>query len=133
MNNWRQRWMEFMQGRYGPDQLNLFLLVVGMLMELVGRFGRLSILYYLGFVMVLLSIFRLFSKNIPARSRENQKFLALKNKIFSRTGGRKSGRKQPVYCYSYCPGCKQQVRVPAGKGKVNVTCPKCKKTFPMHT
>jgi hypothetical protein len=59
-----------------------------------------------------------FSKSHEQAARENNRA--------SRKGG-------TVYCYYYCPNCKQQVRVPAGKGKVRITCPRCEHKFETYS
>lgn len=145
MNNWMYRLARFMQGRNGNDQLSLFLMIVGFAMQFIARLFWLRILHWVGMILVLLSIYRAFSKNIPKRQRENYAFMSFWNRarnysLFKQK--KKSGsfyqNKQKrdnngkggvIYAYYYCPSCKQQIRIPAGKGKVRVTCPKCKNVF----
>ena len=91
---------KFMAGRYGSDRLNQCLLGAA-------------------FVLILIrSIFRMYSRNIEARRRENAAFL----RFFSRLTDKQ-------YRYFRCPGCRQVVRVPRGKGKINIRCPKCSRQF----
>ncbi|MEG0156399.1 MAG: zinc ribbon domain-containing protein [Anaerovoracaceae bacterium] len=128
--------MEFMRGRYGLDQLGIFLMIASFALELIGNLFRLRFIYWIGLALFFLLVFRVFSRNIYKRQAENEKFLNIKN-AFNRKGyARKSkgnGRSGPVYAYYYCPACKQQVRVPAGKGKIKVTCPTCGEIFEMHS
>ena len=108
----------FMYGRYGSDKLNMVLLITGLAISLIGSFSGLWLLSYLSWIPFFLVIFRMFSRNIPARRRENQQFLS----FFSRLKDRDNR-------YFNCPQCKQTVRVPKGKGKISICCPKCGNKF----
>ena len=112
----------FMIGRYGSDKLNMALLVAALVICLVSMFIPsapiklfLMLLYY--FFMGL-AIFRMLSRNTYKRYRENRKFLLLVDRFRDRE-----------HRYYDCPRCRQQVRVPRGKGKISITCPKCKEKF----
>ena len=112
-----------MIGRYGSDQLNTYLLVGGIVLMLIGAlFGRRSVLAslcsLLSYVPLIWCIFRMYSKNIEARRRENQ---AVLNFI--------SRKKDREHRYYHCPRCHQTVRVPRGRGKINIRCPKCGTQF----
>ena len=111
----------FMQGRYGMDKLNLVLLwvsvaVVFASMFLPGIFGLLFTI--LAYVLMGLAIFRTLSRNTYKRYRENRRFLRMIDRI-----------KDREHRYYSCPKCRQPVRVPKGKGKISITCPKCKEKF----
>ena len=97
---------KFMAGRYGSDRLNQCLL------------GAAFVLILLAYIPLIWSIFRMYSRNIEARRRENAAFL----RFFSRLTDKQ-------YRYFRCPGCRQVVRVPRGKGKINIRCPKCSRQF----
>ena len=118
-NNWFAR---FMYGRYGSDKLNLVLLVTGLVISLVGTFSGLLILGYLAWIPFFVVLWRMFSRNISQRRRENQQFLA----FFSRLTDRENR-------YFNCPQCRQKVRVPRGKGKISIRCPKCGNKFIKRT
>ena len=77
-----------------------------------------SMLSLLAYVPLIWSMFRMYSRNIEARRRENAAFL----RFFSRLTDKQ-------YRYFRCPGCRQVVRVPRGKGKINIRCPKCSRQF----
>lgn len=107
-----------MQGRYGMDKLNRFLLWTSVITVLVGLFLpwplvrlMLTVLSYLIMGWV---IFRSFSRQTYRRYEENLKFLRLLDR---------------EHRYFSCPRCRQTVRVPRGKGKISITCPKCKEKF----
>ena len=112
----------FMAGRYGSDKLNMTLLVVALVACLITVFIpnpavklTLMALYY---VLMVIAIFRMLSRNTYKRYQENRKFLQFFEKLKDRD-----------HRYYDCPRCRQQVRVPKGKGKIAITCPKCKEKF----
>ena len=112
----------FMMGRYGQDQLGTAMFAVGFAFTILGMvFGRYTwsmTFSIISWILLLWCIFRMYSKNISARSRENKWFLG----IFS-------AAKDRQHCYFRCPGCRQKVRVPRGRGKISITCPKCCNKF----
>ena len=119
-----------MIGRYGPDQLNIALLSVAIIIGLVGSILKLSILAIIGDIILFYTLFRLFSKNIPARRRENDRFIKfwwpVKTKIKNKIAQFKARKN---YRFFKCPECKKTLRVPKGKGKIQITCPKCGERF----
>ena len=113
----------FMLGRYGSDKLNVFLLVAGIVLMLLGAilgnwFTWASIFSLLCYVPLIWCIFRMYSRNIEARRRENAAFL----NFFAHLKDRE-------HRYFRCPKCRQTVRVPRGRGKINIRCPKCGERF----
>ncbi len=127
-----------MQGRYGMDELgraeSIFLLVV-LVLTLIFSSSPFSLLGSVIWLALIIHLyFRMFSRNISRRSAENQKYLNFKNKItrgFSRRKARRAQR--DVWRYFKCPQCRQEVRVPAGRGKIRITCPKCRTEFIKRT
>ncbi|MBR5741387.1 MAG: hypothetical protein IKX91_02420 [Firmicutes bacterium] len=126
---------QFMEGRYGQDDLSRFLLPFGFVTFLAGYIlvrkidgGVLAVLgtvlYYAGTIAIFWNLFRTWSRNLEARRRENEKFIALKRRI---SGNLHRDRKN--YSYFSCPSCRTLVRVPKGKGNIRITCPKCGETF----
>ncbi len=113
----------FMAGRNGVDQLCWFLLILGVILNLVGTISRITLFSALAYIPLIWTIFRTFSRNVPQRYAENQKFL----QFFARIKGRKT------YCYFKCPSCKTRVRVPRGKGTLRITCPSCRQQFTKKT
>lgn len=117
-----------MYGRYGTDKLNMALLALTAVLLLVGSLGArylaewLSVFNLLAYVPLIWSIFRMYSRNIEGRRRENAAFL----RFFTRLKDREN-------CYFTCPRCKQAVRVPRGKGRINIRCPKCGEQFVKKT
>ena len=112
----------FMDGRYGGDKLNITLVwvslaayIISLLIPVAGVKLVLLVVYYgiLGW-----AIFRFLSRNIYKRYEENRKYLRLLERV-----------KDKEHRYFDCPRCHQPVRVPRGKGKIAITCPKCKEKF----
>lgn len=113
----------FMSGRYGNDRLNLVILSVGCVVCIAGMFvpndavrGVLSLLSY---ALLIWSIFRSLSRNTYKRYQENRAFWQFFDHL-----------KDREHRYFTCPKChRQSIRVPRGKGKIAITCPRCRERF----
>ena len=121
----------FMYGRNGVDQMNQILLrgYIGVLVaEIVFNLLRLRaplvICEVLLWVLMMYILFRMFSKNLPKRREENQRFLNWFLKAKSNAAGAKARRADKDHKYFTCK-CGAVCRVPVGKGKIVITCPKC--------
>ena len=79
----RERLSRLMQGRYGTDHLNRFIIGFSMIVLLISIITGWRIFYSVGLILMVLSYFRLFSRNISSRYQENQKYLAMKNRFLS--------------------------------------------------
>lgn len=126
----KQMLYRFMYGRYGNDSLGNFLFVLYLILVVANIFLGSLILYFLSLVTVFFMFFRMFSKNIPARSRENSRFLKIKNRFtgsFKLRSRRFKERK--THIYKKCPHCKATLRLPRNKGKHTCNCPKCHQSF----
>jgi len=126
MGKIRQWLVRFMTGRYGTDKLNTVILVTGLIFCVVAMFipnplGKLF-LTVCSYGFMFWALFRSFSRNTYRRYQENRKFLSLLNRC-----------KDRQHRYYNCPKCRQQVRVPRGKGKIAITCPKCQERFVRKT
>lgn len=128
-----QKLQRFMYGRYGGDQFNIFLLIAGVTVSLCGAvFFR--PLYLLADAFYVYALFRMLSRNIPARQRECQGFLKLWGPVGSWFGfQRRRFQERKTYKYFRCPVCKQRLRAPRGRGKIEVTCQKCSHVFQTKT
>ncbi len=119
-----------MIGRYGPDQLNMALIILAILVGILANIIKLNIITLLSYLLLILVIFRMLSRNLNARRRENDRFLKfwwpVKQKIKSFFDRAKSSRN---YRFFRCPGCRNTLRVPRGKGKIQITCPRCGERF----
>lgn len=130
----KEKLIRFMQGRYGVDTFSKFLLILGLAVVLVSSIfsGKTSgmICYILGWILIIYCYFRMFSKNVTKRYAENQTFLAKTGRIRGFFRDQKSIWKQRKTYHIYkCPGCGQKIRIPKGKGKIEVRCPKCSTSF----
>ncbi len=118
-----------MYGRYGTDQLNLFLMGVYLLLYLVFALTRVTLLYWVSFVLLIWSLFRTLSRNMERRRMENARFMRLAGPVLSWLRLRRTIRRDKEHVYFKCPSCGQQLRVPRGKGKITVTCRGCGASF----
>ena len=111
-----------MSGRYGTDRLNMVILCTGLVASLLSAMIRVFpwnlLLMVLSYALMIWAIFRTMSRNTYRRYQENRKFL----QVFERLRDRQNK-------YFDCPKCHQTVRVPRGKGKISITCPRCKEKF----
>ncbi|MBO5953833.1 MAG: hypothetical protein J6Q53_06940 [Oscillospiraceae bacterium] len=119
MSAWIRR---FMIGRYGTDKLNMVILGIGVAVCVICLFVRMPLvnllLTVLSYGLMIWAIFRSMSRNTHKRYQENRRFLMLIDRI-----------KDRKHKYYDCPRCRQPVRVPRGKGKISITCPKCREKF----
>jgi len=117
---------KFMIGRYGPDHLGIAMIIIAFILSLLNIILLYSPLLYVSYLIFGLVMFRMLSRNIPRRRAENDKFIKywwpVRTKIKNLITKIKEKRK---YKYYKCPTCKTKLRVPRGKGKIRITCPKC--------
>ena len=119
----------FMQGRYGMDELNAFLLFASVIFLILARTGvyMFFIFQLAAFVFAGFLVFRMYSRNISKRYEEKMKFLKLKSKFMSRWNiKRDAWIHRKTHHYFRCKNCKASIRVPRKVGKIEVTCPNCK-------
>lgn len=119
----------FMYGRYGNDPLNLFLIILYLVLYLLFAFTQIEFLYWVTMVLVFVSLFRLLSRNIPARRKENAQFMRVAGPAIQWYRFQRTIRRDKDHRYFKCPNCGQQLRVPRGKGKITVTCRSCGASF----
>lgn len=118
-----------MYGRYGNDQLNLFLMGLYLPLYLIYMFTRLALLYWVSLVLLFAALFRLLSRNIERRRMENMKFMRAAGPAISWFRLRRNMRRDKEHVYFKCPSCGQRLRVPRGRGKITVTCRSCGASF----
>lgn len=131
----KDKFYRFMQGRYGVDQFAKFTMGVALVSIVLAIFVNTgsnagSLLDMLGLVVIVYTYFRIFSRNISKRAQENQKYLSATATIRQRLNKEKNLMKQRKDYHIYtCPSCGQKVRIPRGKGKIEISCPKCHSKF----
>ena len=126
----RDRVLNFMRGRHGVDQFSYAIFGLAFLMMVINIFWGNIILTSCVVAMLILGYFRVLSRNHIARNKENTIYLQKTYKL--RMWGLKQKDRLKIrkthHIYS-CPQCKQKVKIPKGKGKISITCPKCKTEF----
>ena len=128
----------FMYGRYGGDSLNIFLLILGLIISFAAQISGVFWIGLFAYIPEIYFIFRVLSRNIPARQRELRVFQKVwfpVKHFFTRTCGSwfkyqaEKFRYRSVYKYFSCPKCGQHLRAPRGRGKILVTCQRCHTEF----
>ena len=116
----------FMTGRYGTDRLNVVILCAGLVASLLSVMIPVRpfnlIFWALSYGLMIWAIWRSLSRNTYGRYQENRRFL----QVYERLKDRQNR-------YFDCPKCHQTVRVPRGKGKISITCPRCREKFVKKT
>lgn len=131
----RDKFNKFMQGRYGVDAFARFTMGVALVAIVVSIFfssgSRMGALFdTLGLLLLLYTYYRMLSRDIQKRYSENEKYLSATAKVRNRFKKEKSMMSQRKTHHIYkCPGCGQKIRIPRGKGKIEIDCPKCHTKF----
>lgn len=126
----KKRFLDFMAGRYGSDELSRCMMWVCLACLILNIFTRWQILYLFALVILCVCYFRMFSRNYSKRNAENEKYLGMTRNLRSRFAKTKNRMAQSRDYHIYkCPSCGQKIRIPRGKGKICITCPKCRTEF----
>ncbi len=136
MKRWLQRFGEKMQtwmyGRYGYDELSKFLSITAIVCIILSLF--IPLFNPIALVLLIWSIFRTYSRNIEKRQRERESYLKYTGKIKQSFKRRKNmWRERKTHRYFKCPNCKVFLRVPKGKGQIEIICPKCQNKITRKT
>ena len=126
----REKLRQFMIGRYGTDGLNQFLSIASLALLLIAIISRVSLFTYLGAALLIFCYYRMFSRNISKRTEENYRYYAVKDRIRSKFSSlRDQWNNRKLYHYYRCPQCRQKLRVPRGRGRIQISCPRCGTQF----
>ena len=126
----KEKFMRFMYGRYGVDSLGKFLVALAFLTIILGNITDRGLFSMVSWVVLIYAYSRIFSKNIYKRAAENQLFLSKTATIRTWFYKQKNMFAQRKTHRIYkCPTCKQKIRVPKGKGRIEIRCPKCNTKF----
>lgn len=129
--NWLRN---FLYGRHGSDALSFALMILFIILSILGQLLRWPVLYFFAYLPLILCFYRMLSRNHERRYRENEAFLKFWRPIGHWFSVRKNrAMDSKTHRYYKCPQCKQTLRVPRGKGKIEISCPKCGKTFVKKT
>ncbi len=121
---------QFMIGRNGIDQLGMAIVFAYFLLSVLSNIFRFRPFIIAAYLLFILWIFRTLSKNIIKRQKENRIFLSYWNPFHNKIKSFKGRWEQrKTYRFYKCPNCRQIIRVPRGKGKICITCPKCRNEF----
>ncbi len=126
-----------MAGRNGNDALNRFLIGVDLVLLVLSLFvgGRIGTLLYPFFLILLvITYFRMFSRNLYKRQAENAKYWQLRNRFlgnFRLMKERWAQRKD--YRFFNCPSCHAVMRGPRRRSKIKIVCRKCGNSFVRKT
>ena len=126
----RDKLYRFMQGRNGMDELARMQSWLVLILLLVGMFTRIGLFSFVALILMIYMYFRVFSRNTSKRYEENQKYLNFRYGLaVKKDKWKKRWQQRKTYRFFKCPQCKQTVRVPKGRGKICITCPKCRTEF----
>lgn len=120
----------FMRSRYGNDQLSSMLTWGGLIFMLLDCFLKIGIFYFIGFVLFVYGYIRIFSKQYDKRAAQNRWYMehtaGIRNVFKRRKKQKETGKDYKVFV---CNKCQQMIRVPRGKGRIEIRCPKCGNKF----
>ncbi len=124
-----EKLQRFMRGRYGWDIFGQFLTFAALVLFFLGMLTW-RIFYWLGLAALVFSYYRMFSRNIEKRRSENEWYLRTRAALVQKIRQlRRRFALRRTYKYFLCPECGQELRIPRGRGKVSIHCPKCGKEF----
>ena len=130
MKGLRDKIYQLLQGRNGVDELGIFLIGASLVLLIISSLLNGFFLSLIAFGLLIYSYYRVFSKNIGARQAENNRYLAERERLRFKLQSKKVhfGMRK-THKYLKCGKCKKKMRVPRGKGKIEVTCPHCGEKF----
>ena len=130
--NFRYKLMRFMSGRNGIDTVFYMLFGVAFVLFVVNLFARTIFVQLLIDAVMIYALFRVLSRNLDARRRENQKVLGALYRFKKYCNTKKQRANDKTHVYKKCPRCHSVLRLPRRKGKHTTVCPKCKNEFKVY-
>lgn len=127
--NFRYRLMQFMSGRYGMDKFFYGIAATAFIISFLNLFFRNYILQLLVYALFGYALFRILSRNIEARRRENIWFTKKLDFIKQRKDFYDRKKADSLHIYKKCPACKAILRLPHRIGIHTTVCPRCNKEF----
>ncbi len=130
MSKWQNRLYNFFYGRYGTDELYQFNLIVYLILLFINIFFNSMILFAIELILITFTFYRVLSRNVKRRTKENKFYLKIKNNIFNQfILMKRKWKDRNTHMYKKCIHCKTVLRLPLKKGVHTVKCPNCKKRF----
>ena len=130
MRGLREKLYQFLQGRNGIDELGIFLIGTSLILLVISMLLDGFLLSLIAYGLLIYSYFRVLSKNIGARQAENNRYLAEREHLRFKLQSKKvQFGLRKTYKYLKCQKCGKKMRVPRGKGRIEVTCPHCGDKF----
>ncbi len=150
MDNLKLKFMEFMRGRNGSDELYYAMIIFSLVLDVADWFINSRVLTTVTMLFFVLTMYRFFSKNLVQRQKENAKFIQIiskiKNKDFTKNPYEVKAKKpsqikkkidgykvrfkdRKTHVFKKCPGCQAVIRLPKRKGEHTVCCPRCSQNF----
>ena len=122
--------VKMMQGRYGSDNFNNFLVILACALAVFNLFVSNIVITTVTLLLLIVSTLRMFSRNIASRQKENARYLKISAPIMGKFKLIKNKiRDRKTHIYKKCPKCKTVLRLPKKKGDHTVVCPKCRERF----
>lgn len=118
---------QFMYGRNGLDGLGIGLFVLYFILNNISYYSRSWILNIIAIAVLVFMIFRLLSANIVKRRAENDFFMYYFRKVrswYTRHAdlAKDRARVKDTHKIYLCPECKRKLKVPKGRGKLEIKC-----------
>jgi predicted RNA-binding Zn-ribbon protein involved in translation (DUF1610 family) len=126
-----------MTGRYGQDHLGVALTItsfviyaVSLVFSFVSASPVSSVLFVVSVLLIVVALARMLSRNVYRRRAENDRFIRYWWPVLTRMRNARTNLQQrKTHKFYKCTSCRNRLRVPKGKGKLHITCPKCGERF----
>jgi len=133
MNNFLNKLQRFLYGRNGLDRFSIALAVFYFITSIICSFFKNPIIRLIPLLPLGYLVFRFLSKNLTARRRENDWYIRVFGGFAGRVKTTYARLSDTTHKYYRCPNCRQRIRVPKFKGKIEICCPKCGTKFIRNT
>ncbi len=126
----KEKFLRFMSGRNGMDEFSRALFIAAIVLYVLSNLANWGLIYWLSLILLFYCYYRMLSRNLYKRSEENRMYLNKTANIRYKARAKWAQLKQMRTHHIYkCPTCKQKIRIPRGKGRIEIRCPKCRSTF----